>query len=138
MHRLWVALAGLAVILLASEDRHWSALAKDKEEVVGWLDGSDAMKLKHPKRKHPNFQACLEKAEKLEEEHGNFDDELSDVQKGSIADGLKGIVKDLLGKHKDDFHEKLHVKLGAGDAKRTEGFGALDACDFIFEHHEEL
>merc|ERR1712008_649 len=134
---------GVAVILLASEDSRWGAMGEEKEDVAddtaNEADNEDAEEDQDEEPEmsnHPKVRECKEKAEQIEKDHGIFDDkDMTEEKQMSIVEGLKGIATELLGKHKDDFHDKMYEKLGPAG---KEAFGASDACNCMFKHHGEL
>merc|ERR1712070_304461 len=93
---------------------------------------------------HPRGEECLELAEAVEADIGNFDDP---AHSDSILERISAKIKEhadtlLGGKTKQDFEKKLLEKLvnakGGGDPAKSEGFGAVDACEFLLKHHGEL
>jgi len=119
----------------AEEDRDDDRAEDDDEEE----DENDDSELAG----HPDYPKCLEKAEKLETEVGNFDEPSHDEGKLKlIAAGMNVIARDLLkGDVAPDFEAAFHNELVAARAKQvggtSDGFGAGPACEFFLRHHKE-
>jgi len=160
MRHFWTVLLAVALLFsggpypfAAAQEEDGEALEEEvepveveEEDVVPALfkpyTSSDADKMSG----HPLATDCLEFAEQLEQEVGNFDDmALTDEKRKSLAKKFMEHAKASVANPSHDFEEKLYDKLvseggsgGTPGQMSKDGFGAQDACRFLLEHHNEL
>mmetsp|Transcript_14045 Transcript_14045/g.21220 ORF Transcript_14045/g.21220 Transcript_14045/m.21220 type:complete len:148 (+) Transcript_14045:118-561(+) len=90
-------------------------------------------------RQHPLGEDCIKVAEALEREVGLFDNRaIGEAGRSQIADKMKEHSESVMtGKDHSKFHEAFKSHLG--DLHTSGGlFGAVDACHYLFKHHNEL
>merc|ERR1712083_771624 len=81
---------------------------------------------------------CMERVEAVEAEHGVFDNsKMAETSRTAIGERLTKLCEGLFGRAKPDFHAIINKKLKTIH-EASESFGAEDACELMFKHHDEL